>query len=84
MIILLAGASGALLEYIEKEQKVTFVSGGLSIEKISLENYMSISSSNAAALELINPMPNGSSVHQRKALTLFRWLNQTKTKAGAR
>lgn len=71
------------MEHLEKEQKIAFISGGLSIEKISLDSFMSISSSNAAALELINPLPNGSSVQQRKELTLFRWLNQTKTKAGA-
>ena len=68
---------------MEKEQKIAFVSGGLGIEKISLDSYMSISSSNAAALELINPLPHGGSARQRKELTLFRWLNQTKTKAGA-
>ncbi len=79
----MAGASGALLSYIESEEKVTFVSGGLTIEQISLENYMSISSGNASALELVTPLPNGSSVQQRKEITLFRWLNQTKTKAGA-
>ena len=72
------------MEYIENEQKSAFVTGGLTIEKISLKSYMAISSSNAAALELINPLPNGgSTAQQRKELTLFRWLNHTKTKAGA-
>ena len=68
---------------MEQEHKITFASGGLTVEKISPHTYMTISSGCANALELINPLPV-SSMQQRKELTLFRWLNQTKTKPGAR
>lgn len=79
-----AGASGALLGYMESTHKTIFAKGGLTVDKVSLDTYMALSSACAASLELIAPLPGGSSTQSRKELTLFRWLNRTKTKAGAR
>ena len=77
------GASGAMFTYLEEVENITFVSQGVTLERISLDSFMSISSGTADSLELIKPLPGGSS-REKKELTLFRWLNQTTTKPGAR
>lgn len=44
---------------------------------------MQIDTSSVVDLELINPLPGGPPQGKREG-TLYRWLNRTKTKPGAR
>lgn len=77
------GASGALLKFLEEEESAVMAGGCLTLETLALQNHMQMSAATVQALELVR-LRTGRGVQGSKLGCLFQWLNQSRTKLGAR
>ncbi|PSC68890.1 DNA mismatch repair MSH4 [Micractinium conductrix] len=80
-------AAGALLRYLELGDSgvgLVLARGSLAVQHVGSASHMAIDAGTAAALELIHPLRVGTCSAKLSGLSLFKVLDRTKTRCGAR